>query len=430
MRLFFCFLLAFLYGSPLLSAQYTIDFSSCEKSDKMDFFSLYPFLILKHEIGQFYKLPKNPVLSPSKAAWDSEDVADPFVWVTTDSIYLFYDGSNDVKYSIGYAVRDKDGWGWIKRGQILKPDNVPWRLFHIIAPTLIPGTDILIYSGNSRDSELGYRIGTAQKKSDLWQFTGVEPVFSDNPKAWDFAGNAYQDVIYLPDEKKYKMWYSGFTGPLVSIGMAESADGINWHKTATDPVFKSIPGAIAPEVIFNGKEYTMFYTQLDLQNGRKTLINSARSADGMSWHSVKNILKPEGGWEGRSLMRPDISYFENQYHLYYCAQRGSNWQIGEATADAVFKASGEWISKPLTINPSKITVDYEMPARTNLLITLLDASDRPLQEIDLSSGKQKIRNGVFRSVFSDMPVFRKIRIKMTTGDPSKSPLIYNFVLEN
>ena len=153
------------FFSSFLYPQTKIDFSENLKTESIDYNSFYPALLLKHSIGTFYKLPKNPVLSPARSGWDNQDTADPFVLVTADSIFLFYDGSSNGRYSLGYAVRDEDGWGWVGRKQILQAYNQGLRSFHLIAPTIVPGKEkILIYNGNESDSELGYKTGFAQKK--------------------------------------------------------------------------------------------------------------------------------------------------------------------------------------------------------------------------------------------------------------------------
>lgn len=421
------FLLLFI--ATAVYGQQTVDFSSFEKADNVDFNSLYPALILKHDIGRFYKLPKNPVLSPTRNSWDADDTADPFVYVTADSIYLFYDGSSDVKYSIGYAVRRDDGWGWQKRKQILVPDFENWRSFHLIAPLILPNSNHLLYNGNSSDSELGYQTGIALKRDKNWRFLATDPHIKRNDKQWDFAGNAYQDVVYLPAQKKYAMFYSGFSGPLASIGLAESIDGIIWTKKA-EPVFKSAPGVISPAVIYNGKQFVMYYVQLDISNGYRTYINSAESGDGVIWQKRENILKPENRWEGSRLMRPNISYFENQYHLYYCAQYGSHWQIGEAIADAVFSESGEWLSQQFTSHPSEIVLTFEQPALTSIRLQLLNETNMVLKEVNPSDQKKMIRNGVFLSVINTADIsFSKIRIKFNSKSTTKSPLIYSISLK-
>ncbi len=417
----------------ILFSQITIDFAQHEEQQSVDYHSFYPALMLKHTIGTFYKLPKNPVLSPAHGGWDMQDVADPFVLVTADSILLFYDGSAKGHYSLGYVVRDDAGWGWVGRKQILKGDKQNWRSFHLIAPTIVPGKNqLLIFNGNNSDSELGYKAGLAQKdKSGQWQYKSVKPLFKPGPKDWDFAGNAYQDVVYFPKEKKYKMWYSGFFGPFASIGLAESDDGIVWRKIKNKPIFESSPGVIAPDIIFNGETYTMYFAQLNLNRGFRTVIKSAESQDGISWGNIKTILKPKAKWEGKRLMRPNISFFEEQVHLFYCAQKGSKWQIGEAIADAQFEAAGMWQSEKIKNTYSRLRIKFEQPFQTVLKIKLLDEANGAGQIIDLELEKSELRSGVFSSSASIDPNLASfiIQVDLISENETRSPVVYEIILE-
>jgi len=419
--------------SSFLFSQTKIDFSNNRKSDSIDYSSFYPALMLKHNIGPFYKLPKNPVLSPSRFGWDSQDVADPFILVTADSIFLYYDGSNKGHYSIGYAVRDEAGWGWINRKQILQPDDQKWRSFHLIAPTIIPGKEnFLIYNGNESDSELGYKTGIAKQNSNgHWAFSSVQTEFKSNQNDWDFAGNAYQDIVYLPKQKIYKMWFSGFFGPFTSIGLAESTDGIQWVKKNKKPVFESAPGVIAPEVIYNGESFKMYFTQLNLNNGFGTEIKSIESIDGESWKNVESVLKPQSKWEAKRLMRPNISFFEEQVHLFYCAQKGSKWQIGEAIADAFFKPLGLWQSNRIINKYNYLIIKYEMPALTDIRISLQDLKEGIHQIADIKSNRKELRLGVYKSsivIDKGLSSFI-IEIELSTENETQSPIIYEILLK-
>lgn len=395
----------------------------------IDYNSFYPAILLKHQINTFHKLPKNPVFTISRSGWDSEDVADPYVLVTADSIYLFYDGSYNNHYSIGYAVRDHDGWNWINRKQILAPDKISWRSYHIVAPTLVPGKQLLLYNGNEKDIETGYQIGLAQKRAS-WVYHSPKPVAKLNSASWDYSGNVYQDVVYIPAEKKYKMWYSGFTGPFAQIGLMESRDGIKWNKTNSKPVFQLSPGAISPEVIYNGENYTLYFTHLDLNKGIGTKIESVTSNDGITWDEPKIILRAEDSWEGKKLMRPNLSFFEGQIHLYYCAQRGGEWNIGEALAEVSFVNSGSWISKSVKKKVKRIIVKYEQPFQTNVSVKLLKESQNTPIELNLLENRKEIRLNAYQSILNTdiIPPFN-IEIELQTENENTSPMIYVLMLE-
>jgi predicted GH43/DUF377 family glycosyl hydrolase len=437
--LFFLFFIRIAAGCGLLFARtQIIPFHHKSFVENVDYHS-FSALMLKHQIGNdFRKLPKNPVLAPSRGNWDAEDTADPFVLVTADSIMLFYDGDNSDRYHIGYAVQDEHGWGWKKRGRFITGSKAAWDSYHQIAPVVLlhEGTWLLFYNGNINDSELGYQWGLARKifGQHNWQYPPGLPLMALDSASWDFAGNAYGDILYFPEENKFKMWYTGFQGPLASIGMAESTDGLNWQKIGEGAVLVQLPGVISPDVIYNGEMYYMYFVQLQVSNkGMGTKICRAKSKGGIHWENIEDVLLPGGGWEGRRLMRPNLSFFDGRVQLYYCASGGSTWRIGAAYAVADFTTNkGIWRSKPLKTNFRKVRIKYKVPAETSLTVNFVDMLSGKIYETNLEAEKVQLRNGVFLSVIP-IPqelssVDRQIELKLMTSSPNKSPVVYELSL--
>lgn len=393
--------------------------------------------MLKHEIGdRFTKLPKNPVLSPTAGDWDRLDVADPFVLVTADSVMLFYAGDNNDQYRIGYAVQDRSGWFWIKRGKFFSGSGNDWDTYHQIAPIVFMqgGFWQLYYNGNDSDDETTFKWGYSEKVgAGNWYFPRKTPVMEIDSTAWDFSGNVYGDIIYSFEEKKYRMWYTGFQGPLASIGMAESVDGIRWQKVGRQPVLANLPGIISPEVIYNGEMYRMYYVQLQLEGTRKiTRIVSAESRDGISWGTSKEILSPTVKWEKRQLMRPNISYFEGRVYLYYCAG-GGDWQIGAAYTEATFEEKGKWISKPIRHKREKLRIKYEMPPQTTVEMNFIDPVTDMTFIVYLEDTQQEIRHHVYLSevdIPEDIQAGNwQIELALKTKDVNRSPVVFEIELQ-
>ncbi len=429
--------LVLFFSSILLSQSVKLSFHRAAESYKVDYHSFYSMLLLEHEIGKFRKLPKNPVLTPSLQGWDSRDVADPYILVTADSIMLFYDGDNDDHYHIGYAVRDQQGWKWLKRGKIYAGSGSGWDTYHQIAPVVLetPLSRLLYYNGNHEDSELGYQWGMAAIHSpeNQWKSLSDAPVFPLDTTLWDGSGMVYGDIIYLPEKNLYRMWYTGFQGPLSAIGLAESSDGVHWHRVGDSPVLALLPGVIAPEVVFNGKTYTMFFVQLDVSTGGMgTLISRASSVDGTHWDNITPVLKPEFKWEGTRLMRPNLSFFEQRVQLYYCAQKGGKWRIGVAYAYAHFQSEGFWRSPPIIKAVSQIHLKYELPAGTSLLIKLNDYTHNRSFDFTLDNSGRQLRQGVETTTIpvpvALIPGDWDIEIQLSTSQPNHSPVIYSLEL--
>ncbi|MCK6618972.1 MAG: hypothetical protein HUU32_13155 [Calditrichaceae bacterium] len=427
---------------PLAGQVATLPFHSPQFAEKVDYHSFAPALLLQHHIpNRFQKLPKNPVLTPTRGSWDSKDVADPFVAVTADSILLFYDGDDNDRYHIGYAVQDSLGWGWQKRGLILGGSGEEWDSFHQIAPAALlqPERWLLYYNGNREDSELGYQWGLALRERPSasaplgeWRTAQNGPLLALDSTNWDFAGNAYGDVLWFPEEGKYRMWYTGFQGPLASIGLAESFDGLRWEKRGEGPALALFPGVIAPEVIFNGESYAMYFVQLEfLRGGMATKICRAESRDGIAWENVQDALLPTERWERRRLMRPNLSYFEGRVQLYYCAGGGS-WSIGAASAEAQFESAGVWRSRTVQGEFTRLGIKYEQPPETVLTVSLVDAASQKVYPCVLEENRTMLRKDVYCSQLA-VPAGLlsgswQAEARLSTARPDRSPVVYEIVL--
>lgn len=427
---------------PLPGQVTTLPFYFPQFAEKVDYHSFAPALLLKHRLpNRFQKLPKNPVLTPSPGSWDSKDVADPYVVVTADSILLFYDGDSKDRYHIGYAVRDSAGWGWQKRGLILTGSGEEWDSFHQIAPAALlqPERWLLYYNGHREDSELGYQWGLALRERPSaaapfgeWRYAPGQPLLKLDSTDWDFAGNAYGKALWFPEEGKYRLWYTGFQGPLACIGLAESFDGLRWQKVGNGPVLALFPGVIAPEVIFNGESYSMYFVQPELRGGRMvTKICRAESRDGINWENVQDVLLPTERWERRRLMRPNLSYFEGRVQLYYCAG-GGNWSIGTAYLEAQFENAGLWRSQPLQGDFIRLSLKYEQPPETALTISLVDAVTQKTYPCALEANRKILRKEVYHAhiAIPQELLFRpwQVEVRMSTARPDRSPVLYEIAL--
>ncbi|MGD9898045.1 MAG: hypothetical protein AB7T22_02860 [Calditrichaceae bacterium] len=418
-----------------LNAQTRLNFDEYDSSSLVDYSSFYPLMLLKFEYSPFYKVYKNPVLDISPRNWDGQDAADPFVLVTADSVTMYYDGDNHSGYGIGYAVLDSSGWFWQKRNNLDITSGNDWDAYHSVGPSIVnDGSRLLMfYSGNSKDSELGYQIGAAEKsRLGKWIHQGGDPVLELKDDFWDFAGNAYADVVYMPDQKTFRMWYTGFGNLFTGIGQAVSNDGIHWKKENEKNVFEIAPGVIAPDVVFDGESYRMFFTRLYIENGLKTKICMAESVDGTDWKNVQDVLIPSERWEGRRLMKPNISFYDGKLHLFYCGQNGSTWRIGEAVAEAIFEKEGEWISPLIRGDYKNLVLQFETPPETSVSIEIVGENEKLITRLTSPfANVEVLRNGAGKSMIPlNIPEdtdFR-IKLKLSTASQNRSPVIYDLYL--
>lgn len=389
-----------------------------------DICSFAPAILLKHTISPFYKSMKNPVFTPSKDDWDSKDVADPFILNLPADIYLFYDGDGaEEKYGIGYARLSNDGWEWERKGPLLMPQENSLDAHDVVDPVVVPvqGKFLMYYSGNEEDSTVGYGLGIAESV-DLqnWERIADSASVFSNKTGWDISGQNYVDVMYNPFRKLFQMWYSGFSGPLSSIGYAESKNGVNWQRRDA-AVYSALPGVIAPEVVYNGETYFMYYVQSGVSKGLKTSVNRVKSWDGLNWSSPETVIRPEHKWEGRRLMDPEIAFIDQKVRLFYCAQKSSRWVIGEAYAIPTFVKSGSWQSDPINEKFSKIEIIFEKPPKCDLDVLWND------QKMKVSA-KNELPYKRIRAIF-DLPANPgKLTLNFTTAKNDKSPVIYQVKL--
>lgn len=422
-------------GSLLRGQPLPLRFLEYESLENLDCTSYPSQMMLRHQVGPFYKLPKNPVFRPSRSGWDRQDVADPLVWVTPSRIQMFYDGSAGEQYRIGVAVLDSTGWFWERPSAPLPVDSREgWDDYHVIAPFVMnqEGELLLYYSGNGRDGELGYRLGRAVQRGTGWETIPPRPLHQPEAGEWDRDGCSYASVIYDPMRGRYRMYYSGFRGVSASIGLLESADGVHWVPWEKNPVLAIPPGVIAPFVLFDGRYYWMYYVQLEFSRGFRTSIYRVRSEDGVSWRAPEMILTPEARWEGNRLMRPAIAFFDQRVHLFYGAQRGSRWRIGEAVATVRFQRQGTWRSRALNKTISHVRIVYQLPRGTALELQYLDA--RGNHRVPLNEGKTHpaFRKDI-RVQFVPLPQEGlvppyRLELHFRTSRPDRTPVVYQVVL--
>lgn len=193
----------------------------------------------------------------------------------------------------------------------IAPDgkNIPYRMW---------------FGSRSAAGEPGYSISYAisPDKSD-WYFSAHNPVLTTGPDgSFDDVWVLDPDVIF--DGTNFRMYYSAFNGEKYFIGLATSADGIHWTKSASNPVLAPSAGAwdaaatTSAEVYFDGVTYHMIYTGFD---GSTYAIGAATSPDGVTW--TKNILNPviakgvDGSWEDQGALACAMTVHDGIYYLFY-----------------------------------------------------------------------------------------------------------------
>lgn len=154
-----------------------------------------------------------------------------------------------------------------------------------------------------------------------------------------------KDPVVVRFKGRYLMYYSrkvyndGSNGMLGwNIGIAESKDLYNWTKTGEiKPVAAyEQKGLCAPGAIVRDGIIHLFYQTYG--NGPKDAVCHATSADGVNFRrdSSNPIFHPAGNWTNGRAIDAEVHLFNNQYFLYF-ATRDAAGQIqkqGVAAASA------------------------------------------------------------------------------------------------
>lgn len=209
---------------------------------------------------------------------------------------------------------------------------------------------------------LSCQIGLATSVDGInWTRCQENPVLRLGPKgSWDESIIICQSVLFDRQENIFKMWYVGGNPQGVfGIGYATSADGIHWIKYGQNPVLtvtEPWEGHVleSQTVLKMPDGYKMWYGGYNLQTDQAS-IGLATSADGINWtkHAQNPIFKPGSPktWESYSVENPDVHYFEGIYHMWYKGWRkkdGISWIGHASSSDGV-----NWERDPL--NPILLT---------------------------------------------------------------------------
>lgn len=200
--------------------------------------------------GTFRFSSSAPELTPADNGWDR--------WRETVSLtynetkeqwsiwYLGYRESFFEDPAIGRAVSDGPEGLQFSRpdAPIYRPASDGWDAQFITDPVPIRMSDgrwHLYYVGAGSTVGVGLLISD---DGESWTSHPQNPVFERDLEGWD-QGLLGIEVKYVGD--RFYMWYTGYEEPLdlettpMSIGQAESVDGIQWSRSPSNPVIEPGP---------------------------------------------------------------------------------------------------------------------------------------------------------------------------------------------
>jgi predicted GH43/DUF377 family glycosyl hydrolase len=219
------------------------------------------------------------------------------IWVDTPEIihnsagykmYYFGDtlpGGSNLKpsglASIGVATSN-DGINWTKYSNnpvLSRGDSSDWDRSWIESPAVLwdsaAGIYLMWYTGiDTTQWRISIGLATSPDGFVWTKYSGNPVLRPGSPGSYDDMWAATPAVI--KNNGRYEMWYSGFSSTTgytnLTMNFATSTDGIHWTKFSGNPLFDTHTspysnavdsgGPWAPDVIYDGSQYKMWYETL------------------------------------------------------------------------------------------------------------------------------------------------------------------------
>jgi predicted GH43/DUF377 family glycosyl hydrolase len=227
--------------------------------------------------GFMWSKHQGPVLTPGPpGAWDNAYVELGYVVWNGSQYLMWYRGAGltDLQNgAVGVAI-SQDGISWTKysHNPVLMPSGVDERLLAspFVTRTLI-GYEMWYTARsasdppNSQVARILYATSPDGFNWMKWNFPVLTP--SNSSQAWD-SGSLYSPSVFY-DNTTYGIWFSALnqtTFIVPKIGYATSLDGVNWNKSATNPIL--VPGSVGswdsrgvenPDVVVVAGRFMLYY---------------------------------------------------------------------------------------------------------------------------------------------------------------------------
>jgi predicted GH43/DUF377 family glycosyl hydrolase len=198
------------------------------------------------------------------------------------------------------------------------------------------GRFYLWYAGRSGlKTSIGHAVSPDGR---AWRRHGHNPVL-ESEASDDWAVSQLNKPMVLPENRGYRMWYTGFDWRTWSIGHAVSPDGVRWEKRPAGPVLTARPvtdwdahHVVSPWVVPTPDGYRMWYTGIC---GDQSRIGMALSENGVQWAPAAHnpVLAPTTqGWDSLRMDLPRVLFHEGVYRMWYSGYDGFQWRIGHAAS--------------------------------------------------------------------------------------------------
>ncbi len=220
----------------------------------------------------------------------------------------------------------------------------------IVSPAAIPSMRLLVTL-----AFLGLATTSAPGQTEFTKWPDNPVIGPAPPLSWEIESYS-PCVIYDGDQAVYRMWYAGYEGPgLVSIGYAESDDGISWERRSSPVVPRGEAGdlndcyADKPWVIRRLRDgaplYEMWFTAGSTKSDCKEFHILRAETDDPKGIEDWTIFPPEPVlqrgphfWDSVAAVSGAVVFDETapegqKYRMLYSGFNGHQMQIGLAESE-------------------------------------------------------------------------------------------------
>ncbi|MBI4427939.1 MAG: T9SS type A sorting domain-containing protein [Ignavibacteriales bacterium] len=197
-------------------------------------------------------------------------------------------------------------------------------------------------------------VGSTNSQTKWFKYEG-NPVLSVGPSgAWD--GISVHPSRVVLEDSLFRMWYTGWNGTNLRIGVAVSPDGVTWSKHASNPVmsgglagsWESV-GAMDAYVLRSGLGYEMWYTGVNAS--WLYAIGHATSPDEITWtKDSANPVLSQGSWYTRGPDMPSVlDGFSDSRLMWFTGEpiAHEDFQIGFALGTNYANANWTPLANPV-----------------------------------------------------------------------------------
>ncbi|MGH2568335.1 MAG: hypothetical protein ACRDGA_08350, partial [Bacteroidota bacterium] len=295
---------------------------------------------------QWFKYEGNPVLDVGPSGtWDRQHVGINRVIRFQDTLKMWYSGSDNTYFRMGYATSTDDGITWTKHpNPVLDKDPGSWESYWVYVAYVVhsDSTYRMWYTGYNQSN---WCVGYAHSPDGIAWTKRADPVVAIGPATWDAIGVEYPSIVGPDSLGGFRMWYQGVPSTnRAQIGYATATNETTWTKVDyINPVLLlGNSGAWednrveTPRVLYNGRFYEMWYGGTRTNNAFFSQIGYATSPDGLVWtKSLDNPVVqpgPTGTWDRSGVLPGDILLEGNIYSMWYDGYDGSRLRSGYAVS--------------------------------------------------------------------------------------------------